>query len=167
MELRKRSAPPPVQDTAALSKRAAVEVLNGSHGGSARAAADHYALPFHSHIQYYVDKWRDSEVAELVALTGESAASQARAMAESPSPDSQIAVTSPTPESLLPSMPDHVRANSKTSGKTWVAKQAGLLVQRGECSIRAAMEMANLKYGATGVGSVSYGTVYNYSKDDT
>ena len=86
MELRKRSAPAPVQDTAALSKRAAVEVLNGSHGGSARAAADHYALPFHSHIQYYVDKWRDSEVAELVALTGESVASQATTMAESPIP---------------------------------------------------------------------------------
>ena len=39
-------------------------------------------------------------------------------------------------------------------------------MQRGECSIRAAMEMANLKYGATGVGSVSYGTVFNYSKDE-
>ena len=56
--------------------------------------------------------------------------------------------------------------DSKTSGKTWVAKQAGLLVQRGECSIRAAMDMANLKYGATGVGSVSYGTVFNYAKDE-
>ena len=44
MELRKRSAPPPLQDTAALVKRAAVEVLNGGHGGSARAAADHYVL---------------------------------------------------------------------------------------------------------------------------
>ena len=109
-----------------------MEVLNGGHGGSARTAADHCVLPFHSHVQYYIDKWRDSEVAELVALTPAPVASQARTMAESPSPVSQIPVPSPTPESLLPSMPDHVRANSKSSGKTWVAKQAGLLVQRGE-----------------------------------
>ena len=114
-----------------------MEVLNGGHGGSARTAADHCVLPFHSHVQYYIDKWRDSEVAELVALTPAPVASQARTMAESPSPVSQIPVPSPTLESLLPSMPDHVRANSKSSGKTWVAKQAGLLVQRGECSIRA------------------------------
>jgi hypothetical protein len=132
MELRKRSAALPLQDTAALVKRAAVEVLNGGHGGSTRTAADHYVLPFHSHVQYYIDKWRDSEVAELVALTPAPVASQARTMAESPIPaPSPISVPSPTPESLLPDMPDDVRGQSKTSGKTWVAKQAGLLAVNG------------------------------------
>ena len=81
-----------------------MEVLNGGHGGSARTAADHCVLPFHSHVQYYIDKWRDSEVAELVALTPAPVASQARTMAESPSPVSQIPVPSPTPESLLPTV---------------------------------------------------------------
>jgi hypothetical protein len=114
MELRKRSAAPPLQDTAALAKRAAVEVLNGGHGGSARAAAAHHALPFHSHVQYYIDKWRGSEVAELVALP------------PTPTPTPTLSV-SPVPSPLLPDMPAEERGKSRAQAKTWIAKQAGLL----------------------------------------
>ena len=38
-------------------------------------------------------------------------------------------------------------------------------MQRGECSVRAALEMTNLKYANVGVGAVSYGTVFKYSKE--
>lgn len=46
-----------------LAKRAALEVLKGMHNGSVvRVAATFYDLSNPSHIQYYVRKWKDSEL---------------------------------------------------------------------------------------------------------
>ena len=157
MERRKRKECPPVLSTAALAKRAALEVLQGEHGGSVRAAAAHYNIPFHYHVRYYVNKWEDTEVSSLV-LASPMAVDQVDRVS-SPMADS------PPPAPLLPAILDEERSKSKSATKTWIAKQAGLLVQRGECSVRAALEMTNLKYANVGVGAVSYGTVFKYSKE--
>jgi hypothetical protein len=157
---RKRKECPPVLSTAALAKRAALEVLQGAHGGSARAAAAHYNIPCHSHVQYYVNKWEDTEVGSLL-LASPMAVAGVASVAEVASPMAD----SPPPVSLLPEIPDEEKSKSKSGTKTWIAKQAGLLVQRGECSVRAALEMTNLKYAEVGVGAVSYGTVFKYSKE--
>ena len=84
--------------TAALAKRAALEVLQGEHGGSARAAAAHYNIPSHSHVRYYVNKWEDTEVSSLV-LASPMAVDQVDRVAP-PMADS------PPPAPLLPAIPD-------------------------------------------------------------
>ena len=159
MEMRKRKECPPVLSTAALAKRAALEVLQGEHGGSARAAAAHYNIPSLSHVRYYVNKWEDTEVSSLLLASPMAVDQVDSRRVASPMADS------PLPASLLPAIPDEERSKSNSATKTWIAKQAGLLVQRGECSVRAALEMTNLKYADVGVGAVSYGTVFKYSKE--
>ena len=111
-------------------------------------------------MRYYVNKWEDTEVSSLL-LASPMAVAGVASVAEVASPMAD----SPPPVSLLPEIPDEEKSKSKSGTKTWIAKQAGLLVQRGECSVRAALEMTNLKYAEVGVGAVSYGTVFKYSKE--
>lgn len=86
-----------------------------------RAAAEEYRLPCPSHVQYYVDKYAQSELSE--ALSGN---------------DRVLNSTEASPESvesvppLLPEVPTDIMGGSKYSVKQWIAKQAAHLVKSGD-----------------------------------
>jgi hypothetical protein len=145
--LRKRPEATPVVDRKrSVVQKAAVEVLQGFHGGSARQAAAHFQLSNHSSVAYWVDKYRGSELVQLI-----------------PAPDqTPIAAEERSASPLLTVMPDEVKEGSVYNRKQWVAKAAAKLVTSGECSMRAAAEMVAAKYDMT----VSIGTISNYSNEE-
>jgi hypothetical protein len=112
-----------VLSTAALAKRAALEVLQGEHGGSVRAAAAHYNIPFHYHVWYYVNKWEDTEVSSLV-------------LASPMAVDQVDRVSSPMADS--PPRPHYCQRFQTRSGQSQRARPKHGLPSRLACSCSAA-----------------------------
>ena len=155
--LRKRKVAATPLDTGKLLRQAAAEVVQGMHGGSCRRAADHHGLESHSGIQYHVNRWRKSELGELVA--------------ELPPTNDSSPTSDVSEPALLQDMPPEVSCTSRFAIKQWMAKQAAQLVSLGECSTRAASEMVNGRYapantdGKRTMPTVSHSTVRNYIDD--
>ena len=124
------------------------------HKGSVRVAATFYDFSNPSHIQYYVRKWKDSELVTALPVQD-----PLPTPARCPTPVE--AALSP----LLTDIPADVLGSSQHALKQWLLKQAVVLVDMGECSLRAAAEMTNLRYKGEGIPSIAKSSVGNYRSE--
>ncbi|KAL3908154.1 MAG: hypothetical protein SGPRY_009906 [Prymnesium sp.] len=122
--LRKRPEPAPAPESSLVAaKRAAVQYLHGQHF-SIRAAARANNVLHHPLVHAHVQRWKGSELVEPPPATLETPNHLAPPESRKESP-------------LLPEMPADVRSG--------MVRKALQLVNKGDCTLRAAADVVNLK----------------------
>ena len=150
-----------VQDAARL-------VLLGRYANASQEAGA-LGIRYHSHVQYYVNKWRGTELGELLGVPRSSLppspeVSPAATTALSPAEASHGGPASQS-EHLLDAMPSSVQLGPVHRRQVFVALQAGKYMDRQKVSARVAAAKVRHVYAAQrGSACVSYGTVLRYRR---
>jgi hypothetical protein len=138
----------------ALAQKAALQVIGGRFKG-AREAAAYHNIDNYSLVTYYMRKFAGTDVATTLCT-------EATETTPEKSSDSGMRAASP----LMPQIPTEVIGKSRFFVKQWIAQQAAHLVNTGECTLRAAAELANRTYGALELPSVSHTMIASYTQPE-
>ena len=147
---------------------AARQVLLGKYSNSSQAARA-LGVRYHSHVEYYVKKWRGTELGDILGV---------QVAMPVPSPESSPALSSSStpllaargvPESqnshVLDAMPSSVQLSSVHQRQVFLALAAVKYMDKKKVSARAAAAKVLHVYSAQrGTATVSYGTVLRYRR---